>query len=146
MTESGSGHKLSGNDTPARDLSPRQTALIVSLVSGGDIASACVDAGIARRTGHRWLKEPAFAAALRSAETEVLTATSRRLALLGARAVQVLSDVLDDPEAPPTVRVRAADAVLSRLLALRESVQLEERISAIEVMLAEREEHHGQKR
>ena len=118
-------------------LTPKQRQFIQALLTDGDVAAACETASVGRSTAYRWMQEAAFAAALREAEREALLATSRRLVRLGGKAVQVLEDTLGDHEAPAAVRVRAADSVLTKLLQLRETVDLEERIAALEAAIAQ---------
>ena len=134
-TSSGVSHPVSSSPT----LRPEQRRLIAALLVENDVTAACEAAEVVRSTAYRWMGQPAFQAALREAERGVLTATSRRLAGLGGRAVQVLKDVMGDPEVPAAVRVRAADAVLAKTLQLRETVDLEERLSALEAAAAQQE-------
>jgi hypothetical protein len=47
----------------------------------------------------------------------------------------VLASVMNDDEATAASKVRAADIVLDRLMQLRQLVQLEERLAAIEAAL-----------
>ena len=118
-------------------VTPKQRQFIQALLACGDVVSACEEATVSRSTAYRWMQEPAFMSALREAEREALLATSRRLVRLGGKAVQVLEDTLGDVEAPAAVRVRAADSVLTKLLQLRETVDLEERIAALEAAITE---------
>ena len=120
-------------------LTPKQRQLVLALLVANDVAAACEAAQVPRSTAYRWMNQPAFAAALREADREVLRATSRRLARLGVKAVQVLEETLDDPEAPTAVRVRAADAVLTKLLQIRETVDMDERLTALEAAAAHKE-------
>ncbi len=81
------------------------------------------------------MREPAFRAALHDAETAALTGVSRALVRLADRAVATLEGAMNDATAPMSVRLRAADAVLGRLLQLRELVTLEERVKELEERL-----------
>jgi predicted ArsR family transcriptional regulator len=119
-------------------LTVKQRELVEALLVHGDAKAAYEAVEVSRSTAYRWMGLPAFAAALRDAERELLTATSRRLARLGIKAVQVLDDTLGDPDAPAAIRVRAADAVLTKLLQIRESVDLDERLAALEAVMEER--------
>ena len=51
---------------------------------------------------------------------------------LADAAVRTLARAMNDESAPLSIRVRAADAVLGRLLQLRELVILEERVRELE--------------
>ena len=129
---------------PSPALRSEQRRLVEELLAGKDVTAACKAAGVGRTTAYRWMGQPAFQSALREADREVLTATSRRLARIGGKAVQVLLILMSDPETPPSARIRAADAVLGKALQLRETVDIEERLSALEAAAGQQEKtDHG---
>ncbi len=78
----------------------------------------------------------AFTTALHAAEADALAAVSRRLVRLADTAATTLEAAMHDEAAPIATRVRAADAVLSRLLQLRELVVLESRVAELEARYA----------
>jgi len=121
-----------GKLTP-RQLSPRQRRALESLLVTGDVTAAAAAAGVTRQTVHRWLALDVFKAALREGEAAKLEALSRSLVRLGDKATQALEGALDDAQpAAAGLRVRSADIVLGRLLQLKELVDLEARVSALE--------------
>jgi hypothetical protein len=124
------------------NVTPRQLQAIESLLTHGDVTAAAVAAGVTRKTVHHWLKQPAFSLALRTSEQAVLESLTRRLVQLGTKAANVL-DAAMESGAPMAVRVRAADAVLSRLLQLHERVILEQRVAELEAQSAGREQGRG---
>ena len=105
---------------------------LAALLATGEPAAAAREAGIARDTFYRWLKQPAFLAAVREGEARALDELSRRLLGLGRTAVATLERAMTDPATPAATRVRAADAALARLLQLRELATLEARVAALE--------------
>ena len=113
-------------------VTPRQRKAIESLLTQGDAKRAAEVAGVSRNTLYRWLKQDRFKAALAEAEAEALISLSRALVRLGDKAATTLEDAMDDGDAALSARVRAADIVLSRLLQLRELVDLEGRIVKLE--------------
>jgi hypothetical protein len=117
--------------TPGR-LPPKQLKAVEALLVTGGVAAAATAAGVSRATLHRWLREPAFAAAVREAEATALDELSRSLVGLGRTAVATLAKAMGDPSVPWSTRVRAADAALGRLLQLRELATLEARVSELE--------------
>jgi len=123
-------------------VTPRQRKAIESLLTQGDVKSAAAAAGVARQTVYRWLKKPAFRAALAEAEAEALASLSRALVRLGEKATRTLEQAIDgEADTRMSTRVRAADIVLSRLLQLRELVDLERRVTELERKLEEKS--HG---
>jgi len=78
------------------------------------------------------MRQPPFLEAVRMAEAGALDELSRSLVRLGRSAAGTLETAMDDPTAPWATRVRAADAVLGRLLQLRELATLEGRVAELE--------------
>jgi hypothetical protein len=113
-------------------LSPKQRRAVCALLATGDVTAAAKEASVNRATLYRWLKEPAFLAAVREAEADALDELSRLLVRLGRTAVATIAKAMSDPITPAATRVRAADVALSRLLQLRELAQLEARVQALE--------------
>lgn len=120
----------------ATELTPKQRRAVAALVEHGEILAAADAADVSRSTLYQWLKTPAFMAALRDAEADALRSLTRSLVSLGKRATGVIAETMDDPKANASTRLRAADVVLTRLLQLRELVDLEERVAALEASVA----------
>ncbi|MDP9355752.1 MAG: phBC6A51 family helix-turn-helix protein [Chloroflexota bacterium] len=119
------------NLTPA-ELTPKQRKAVETLLATGEVAAAAREAGVSRDTLHRWLKQPLFVQAVRDAEAKAVDDLSRLLVRLGRTAAATLAKAMSDPVAPYPTRVRAADAVLGRLLQLRELATLEARVAELE--------------
>ena len=123
-----------GEKVTENDLKPRQVAAIAALLATGKIPDASTAAGVSTKTVYAWLKQDAFKAELRQAESDALRGLARRLAGLGESAADALKDALDS-EQNIGVRLRAADLVLSRGPALFELVNLVERLERLEARL-----------
>ena len=119
-------------DATPDGLSTKQRKAVEALLATGEVSAAAREAGVSRATLHRWLKEPAFLAAVREAEARALDDLSRLLVRLGRTAAATLAKAMAEPSAPWATRVRAADAALGRLLQLRELATLEARVAALE--------------
>lgn len=120
-------------------LTPRQLRAVEALLAFGEVTRAADAVGVNRATIRRWRQTPAFDAALRAAEAEALDGVGRRLTRLSAAALDVIDQVLADAGAPAALRIRAADLVLARLLQVRELVEIEDRLAALEAAVAARE-------
>ncbi len=112
-------------------LQPRQTAAIAALLRTGKAADAAKAGSVTPKTVYAWMRQPAFAAALRAAESEALRGLARRLAGLGDDAADTLRAALADDQ-PMATRLRAAALVLERGPVLFELVNLLERVEALE--------------
>lgn len=121
-------------DSHQDELSPKQRAAVAALVAGTPrgVLGAAEAAGVSEQALHRWLKQPAFRAALAAAQEDAIAGAVRELTGLAASAVDVLRAVMDDSNASDGVRVRAAVAALELLLRLRDSVEFERRLAALE--------------
>jgi transposase-like protein len=116
----------------AEQLSPRQLKAVEALLSVGDVATAAKECGVNKATLYRWLQQPVFLEAVREAESKAIDDLSRMLVRLGRTAVSTLAKAMNDSTTPAATRVRAADAVLGRLLQLRELATLEARVAELE--------------
>lgn len=121
-------------------VTPRQRKAIEALLTQGSVKGAAEAAGVSRETIYRWMKRDWFRAALKEAEQVALESLGRALVRLGEKATQTLEEAMDGAGHEST-KVRAADIVLARLLQLRELVDLEARVAALEERLAVYENH-----
>jgi hypothetical protein len=123
-------------DVDQDQLTPKQLRAVEALIAYGEVSLAAEAVGVNRATIRRWRERPAFVAALRAAEAEAIGDLSRRLARLSATAIDVVADLLDDDTLSPAIRLRAADLALARMLQLRDLVDVEERLAALESAVA----------
>src|SRR5262249_6584511 len=95
-------------------LSPVQTQVIAALAQGRTITAAAAEAGIHRNTIHNWLHEPAFQSAFDQAQCDYSETLSDLMHERAARALETLRETLNTPKASPSVRTKAALAILQR--------------------------------
>jgi type II secretory pathway predicted ATPase ExeA len=96
------------------------------------ISEAAKTAQVSERTLYRWLVNQTFLAELHRQESELINNIARRLVSLADNALRTFQELLDDPQAGSSVRLRAAENVLTHLLRVRELATLEERVSLLE--------------
>jgi len=113
----------------------KKSKALAALLSGANAVEAAAAAGVVTNTIYKWQKDPEFTEALNAAKSEAMDRLGRSLSALGEKAVTTLDEVLDDPAAGPGVRVRAADIVLNRALAVRDAAEFEKRLSDLEKQL-----------
>ncbi len=116
----------------SQQLTPKQRRAVEALLTTGEVSAAAKEAGVARDTLYRWMQQAPFLEAVRAAEARALDDLSRVLVRLGRTAAGTLAKAMGDSAAPYPTRVRAADAVLGRLLQLRELATLEARVAELE--------------
>ncbi len=100
--------------SPTLNLSPAQTQVIAALASGETVTGAARAAGVHRSTVHNWLADPAFSTEFDRIREDAAARIAEEIAALERLALTTLRSILEDPKASPSVRLRAALAVLNR--------------------------------
>jgi phage terminase small subunit len=116
------------------ELTYRQKQGVQALLTSRTQAEAAEAIGARRRTLQRWLKQPAFAAALQEAQQQQLEQASRALQDALAEAVGSLTALMSEDNTP-AVRLRAAEAVLRQALAFADAIDMAQRLANIEERL-----------
>ncbi len=106
-------------------------ALALAVASGQTLRDAAAAAGIGERTATRRWADPAFRRRVGELRGDMVGAAAGRMADGMAEAADVLRALLDDGTTP-AVRLRAARSMLELGVNLRESVELEGRLAALE--------------
>lgn len=132
---------LNGNaGAPRRKLarnSTREDAFLAALIAGMGISEACKSAGISRSTGLRIRRDETFMARFREARGELLESAVSQLHHHAGDFVTVLHTVATDDKARGSDRVLASRHGLDLLLRGVDTVELAERIAALERAAAE---------
>lgn len=126
-----------GESSESTELTPKQHRAILALLSAKSVGEAAKQAKMGERTLWRWLSDPLFRAALAGAEADMIDTATRRLLQMQEGAIETVQAIMEDAEASPTVRLRAAQAVLDYLLKLRELRNVEQRLTALELAYAQ---------
>jgi len=127
---------MSENVQQKKQLTPRQLRAVDALLSGATYQDAAKSAGVTDKTLSRWRKQPAFDDELRRRGTVAVSDASRRLTGTLDNAVDVLREVMNDEEAPQSVRIRAARYILDAATKLLELSEVMERLEALEQVVA----------
>ncbi|VTU02487.1 phage protein : Phage protein OS=Acetonema longum DSM 6540 GN=ALO_17461 PE=4 SV=1 [Gemmataceae bacterium] len=114
-----------------------EDALLLALACGATVEAAARQCGLTDRTIYRRLSEPAFKDRLQALRTDMVARAAGMLTAAAGEAVRTLLQLQKD--APATVRLGAAKAVLEVGMKLREIVDLEARMAALEARLAEQD-------
>jgi hypothetical protein len=131
---------MAGNGTETKELTPKQTRAIVAILSTKDLGTAAKVAAVGERTLYSWLDDPAFREALHKAEDKVIEAATTKLICTSQEALTVIVSIMQDEEAPASVRLRAAQTVLDQMIKLRLLGNLAVRVNALEQRLVEEAE------
>jgi len=120
------------SENESENLSPRQWRAVREILVQKTVASAAAQCRVSQATIYRWLGDQAFRTALTQAETEAVNAAGRRLVALTEAALDAVVTILNDPQVPAAVRLKAAETVLSNMLRFREIVMFEARLTELE--------------
>ncbi|MFD0138024.1 hypothetical protein ACFVIL_29290 [Streptomyces sp. NPDC127159] len=112
-------------------MTTHRPAAVVALAQGRTNSQAATEAGVSTRTILRWLDDEDFRREVDDTRTALLRLAVGRLAAASTRAVDALVDALDTEKGQ--ARVQAARVLLDACLSLRESLDLEERLAALEM-------------
>ena len=103
------------NPTPDSKLSAVQQRVIAALANGRTISAAAADVQMHRSTIYEWRKTvPVFREALAAARAEYTAQLSDEMKDLSASALETVRALWQDAQMPPSVRLRAALAILER--------------------------------
>ena len=114
--------------------SEKDVILALALASGATQAVAAELTDISPRTIHRHLSDPEFRKLVIEYRDSIVAETLGKMASNMTRAADALAVLLDTDDVK--VRLRAARAVLSLGMRLRDSVDLSERVRQLEEELA----------
>jgi transposase-like protein len=118
-------------------LSPKQQRALAALLRGQTMTAAAEAAGVNPKTLYLWRQDVHFRAELQAGERELVAGALRALETLARPAVVLLGRVVLDDEARPGDRLRAASTILDNVLKLKEILDLEERVTALEAQARE---------
>ncbi|HEV3341917.1 MAG TPA: hypothetical protein VG125_16235 [Pirellulales bacterium] len=104
--------------------------LILALAAGASVREAAEQAGVGERTVYRRLADADFRRAVSEARGRMFDTAFGRLAGLASKAAETLERLMESEK--PAVALGAAKAVLEVGPRLRESTEVEERISRLE--------------
>lgn len=95
-------------------LSPQQLAVICALSTGATMTAAAQEAGVHRNTIANWRRNSLpFQQALAHAQYDHALYYREKAGNLADLAIKSIEEILSDPDAPPSVRLKAALAIIT---------------------------------
>lgn len=116
---------------PKRYRKKEDEALVLALACGASVEAAARQCKVCERTIYRRLGDSAFCARIQEARGEMVKRSAGMLTAAAGESVRTLLSLQKD-SVPPAVRLGAARAVLELGIKVRELVDLETRIAALE--------------
>jgi hypothetical protein len=118
----------------AGDRRSADSTLVLALAAGMKVQDAARTAGVGEATVYRRLREDAFRQQVRDARAEMLTRGLGRLSDATVGAVETLCQLLRAEV--DQVKLGAAKAILDQVVKMREHMEIEERLAALEARTA----------
>lgn len=131
MTRSIDRHDLS-------ELEDFDVLLCTALLRGTTYPEAAKVAGCSRSTVARRMSDPTFRRRLDQLRIDAFARTTDRIVAEAMASVESISDIRSDANAPVSVRLRAAIALLELSLKYRTASDLDDRLRSIEEILLNR--------
>jgi len=113
-------------------LEAKQQEGIIELLNQPTIRKAAEVIGVDEKTVHRWLKQPAFAAAYREARRQAFKQAMGMTQRFAPLAIQTLAQVMTSDKSTAASKVSAAEAILKFSRDSIELDDLEGRLEALE--------------
>lgn len=114
----------------------RNDRLILKLAQGLSVRDAAKEAGVSEPTAFRRLKEPDFIAELNRVRGELWDNALGKLTAGASKAVETLTELMTEADSD-NVKLKAAQLILEQGSKLRESIEFEQRLAALEQARAE---------
>jgi hypothetical protein len=110
-------------------------ALILALACGTPVEAAALKARVSERTVYRRLEDPRFRQRIQTMRSDMVERAASMLTAGNLQAVKTLL-LLQESTVADAVRLGASRAVLEYSIRLREIANLEERLKALELQVA----------
>lgn len=109
----------------------RNDRLLLQLAQGLSVRDAAKQAGVSEPTVFRRLKEPDFISELTRLRGQLWDDALRKLTASACKAVERLAQLMNDADSE-NVKLKAAQLILEQGSKLRETVEFEQRLAALE--------------
>ena len=105
---------------------------IAALLTNRNVEEAASAIQVSTKTLLRWMKEPEFDKAYRSAKRSTFKQAVGRLQQAAPAAVTTMLKTIVDPNAPASVRIRAAECILNHAIKAIELEDIDARLTELE--------------
>jgi len=107
------------------NLPPIQAGAAIALGFGLSFSAVAAEFQVHRSTLYNWMKNPIFVKSVETCQAEFEKQFRTQIAMLTRQALTTLQEILADPEASPSVRLKAALAVLKQDWTLPKSTEFD---------------------
>lgn len=114
------------------ELSPKQVTFLNTYLQTGSVKEARKEAGVSIRQGTRYMNDNVFQRVLNQQKKELLDGVTYQLQQASIQAIETLIEIMNDEEAPASVRVSASRSILENMYKSIEFTDIVERLEALE--------------
>ena len=104
----------------------------MALLSCRTVEQASEQSGVSKATLYRWLADDAFQSDLTVYMDDAISQTIRLMSSSSTESAEILMSIIRDPETKPSSRVNAIRIHLSELRNLRDSHEINMRLTEVE--------------
>lgn len=115
------------------------SAVALALACGATVENAARKAGVSERTVYRRLDDPAFRGRIEQLRIDMVQGAVSMLTAAALESVKTMLE-LQNGNTPPGVRLGAARAIMELGVKMREALELEKRLQALEEQMLRVEE------
>lgn len=114
--------------------------IISALLQARTIKEASELASVSESTFYRRLQDLDFRNRLNESRTALIDFATTKLQAELSRAIDVIIDLMNNPENPPQVRLNASDSIIRNCLKITEQCNIIERVERLEAIYSEIEQ------
>jgi len=118
-----------------RRVSVKVTRAVTALLRCRNIGEAAQATGFSESTLRRMRRTPEFITTFAQVQSEIFSQTCHEIRGLATDATGALKAILQDMQAPPAARTRAAGLILSLVLRIQRAETMELRLAMVEATL-----------
>ena len=111
--------------------------IISALLQSRTIKEASELSNVSESTLYRRLQDLDFRNRLNASRTVLIDYAQTRLQAEISRAIEVIIEIMNNPENPPQIRLNASDSIIRNCLKVTELCNVIERIERLEVIYSE---------
>jgi dihydroneopterin aldolase len=119
----------------SENLTSKQARALASLLAGSTVEEAAASARVNPTTVYRWLQQEAFRQQYQRARRQVVERAASSIQQAATKAVQVMTTIMLDKNAAPSVRLRAAQGIYEQATKWVEVEEFTERLEALEATM-----------
>lgn len=118
------------------DLTLKEEKFLTALMLAPTVGEACEKVGISRRTAQRYMAKTTVRSAYRKMRNQAMEQATSRLNNVAVEAVEVLTNIMNDPTISPYARQQSARTILEFAYKAYENEAIIEKLEELETVIS----------